>query len=233
LESSRQTLSFWQTIYMVATLLFFPAMLFLLAGDWTWIAGWIFAVWFFTLCVTTIIYLFRKDPALLQERFKHPGAANQKSWDKYVVFGIMILFTGWYFIMPLDAKRFAWTVGFPLECRILGGLVLIPAFLFYFRAFVDNPYLSPLVRIQSERHQTVVSTGVYAFVRHPMYFGAGLMMLGAPLLLGSRYGLLIAVAFILLLAFRILGEERTLVTELEGYAEYRKKVKYRLIPFIW
>jgi protein-S-isoprenylcysteine O-methyltransferase Ste14 len=89
------------------------------------------------------------------------------------------------------------------------------------------------VRVQIERKQRVVSTGVYGFVRHPMYLGAVLMFAGAPLLLGSAIGLLPAAAMMLLLGFRIVGEERVLADELEGYAEYRQKVRYRLLPFVW
>ena len=105
--------------------------------------------------------------------------------------------------------------------------------LLFFRAFRDNTFLSPLVRVQSERRQRVVSTGVYAFVRHPMYLGAVLMFVGAPILLGSALGLVVAAAMTALLAGRILIEERVLVRELDGYAEYRETVRYRLIPFLW
>jgi protein-S-isoprenylcysteine O-methyltransferase Ste14 len=226
-------LSFGQTVYMVVTLLFFPTLILVLGGDPKWIEGWIFAIWFFGLCVSTIVYLFRKDPALLQERFQQPGAGNQKAWDKHVVYAIVLLFVTSYVIMPLDGKRFGWSAEFPLWLKIVGGIGLIPSFFLFYRSYTDNSYLSPLVRIQSERKQTVASTGVYGFVRHPMYLGAILMVLSAPLLLNSVYGLMIGGAFALLLAFRILGEEKLLVDELEGYAEYRKKVKYRLIPFVW
>jgi len=90
-----------------------------------------------------------------------------------------------------------------------------------------------MIRIQAERKQHVVSTGVYGFVRHPMYLGAILHLIGAPLLLGSLYGVVAGAALLLLLAGRIIGEEKMLVNELEGYAEYRKKVRYRLIPYVW
>jgi protein-S-isoprenylcysteine O-methyltransferase Ste14 len=89
------------------------------------------------------------------------------------------------------------------------------------------------VRIQTERKQQVVSTGVYGFVRHPMYLGALLMFAGTPLLLGSAVGLALAAGMALLLAFRIVGEERVLADELEGYSDYRKRVRFRLLPFIW
>jgi protein-S-isoprenylcysteine O-methyltransferase Ste14 len=111
--------------------------------------------------------------------------------------------------------------------------MLVPSGVLFLRSFTDNPFLSPLVRIQSDRKQSVVSTGVYGFVRHPMYLGATLMFLGAPLLLGSIAGLLVGAILSLLLAGRIAGEEKLLVSELAGYDEYRKKVRYRLLPFIW
>jgi protein-S-isoprenylcysteine O-methyltransferase Ste14 len=89
------------------------------------------------------------------------------------------------------------------------------------------------VRIQSERDQKVVSTGVYGVVRHPMYLGAMLLFLGAPLLLGSRYGFIIGIYLCILFVVRIMGEEKMLLEELEGYAAYTQRVKYRLIPYVW
>ncbi|MHB8337894.1 MAG: methyltransferase family protein [Ignavibacteriaceae bacterium] len=110
--------------------------------------------------------------------------------------------------------------------------LLLSSFLF-FSSFKDNSFLSPLVRIQPERKQHVVSKGVYSFVRHPMYLGAVLLFIGTPMLLGSLYGLIIGLGLIILIAGRIIGEEKMLVNELDGYDEYKKKVQYRLIPFIW
>jgi protein-S-isoprenylcysteine O-methyltransferase Ste14 len=111
--------------------------------------------------------------------------------------------------------------------------MLAGSFFLFFRSYTDNTFLSPLVRVQKERGQYVVSTGVYGFVRHPMYLGAILMLLGAPLMLGSCFGILAALAFTLLLAARIKGEEAMLVRELEGYDDYMLRVRYRLIPGIW
>ena len=87
--------------------------------------------------------------------------------------------------------------------------------------------------MQKERGQQVVSTGVYGLVRHPLYLGGSLLFLGTPLLLGSLYGVIIGLAAIFLLAARIIGEEKMLSAELEGYAEYKREVTYRLIPFVW
>jgi protein-S-isoprenylcysteine O-methyltransferase Ste14 len=214
-------------------ILIFPVLILLLSGDWLWIEGWIFNIWFTALCAAVIIYLYRHDPALLAERFRQAGTSGERAWDRYVVYGLALGFALWIAIMPLDAKRYGWSAGFPLWLKIIGGLGLIPCFFFFFRSYVDNTFASPLVRIQADRKQRVVSTGVYGFVRHPMYLGGILLFIATPLLLGSKFGVLIGVLISLLLIFRIVGEERMLVSELEGYADYRKKVRYRLIPFIW
>jgi protein-S-isoprenylcysteine O-methyltransferase Ste14 len=162
-----------------------------------------------------------------------PGNDNQKSWDKYVQSISYIAFFMWLAIMPLDAKRFEWTKYFPLWLKILGGFALIPALYFIYRATAENTFLSAMVRIQDDRKQHVISTGVYGFVRHPLYLGCLLMLLGGPLMLGSKYSLIIGLIAVFMLAGRIIGEEKMLVNELEGYKEYREKVKYRLLPFIW
>ena len=222
-----------KVLFTLLYILLFPALLLFLSGDWLWIEGWIFSIWFTVLCFVTIIYLYRKDPALLAERYRQPGAADQKGWDKYVVYGLLIGFIAWIVTMPLDAKRYGWTPYFPLWLKIVGGIGLIMSFYFFYRSYVDNTFLSPLVRIQTERKQQVVSTGVYGFVRHPMYLAALFLFIGTPMLLGSLFGILTGLIMIFLLAARIIGEEKMLVDELEGYKEYKKKVKYRLIPFIW
>ena len=207
-------------------------MLFLL-GDWFWTEGLIFSVWLLLLCYTTIIYLYRKDPSLLLERYQQPGTVNQKGWDKYVVIGLLVGFVTWIVIMPLDAKRFNWTTYHSLWLQLLGCIFLIFSFFFFLRSYTDNTFLSLLVRIQKERKQQVVTTGVYSIVRHPMYLGGSLLFVGVPMLLNSIYGLVVGFLLIFLLIFRIIGEEKMLSNEIEGYSEYKKNVKRRLIPFIW
>lgn len=210
-----------------------PALVFVLAGDVRWMEGWIFAAWFVGLCATVIVWLYRKDPALLAERYRRPGSGGQEGWDRPVVYWIGAFFLAWIAIMPLDARRFRWTPDFPIVLKVTGVVALLGAAFFLFRAFHDNTFLSPLVRAQSERGHHVVSTGVYGFVRHPMYLGAILMFLGTPLLLGSIAGLCLAIGMTALLAVRIVGEERMLERELEGYTLYRSKVPYRLFPLLW
>jgi len=214
-------------------ILIFPVLLLFLSGDWLWPEGWIFCTWYTTLCFSAIIYLYKNDPSLLAERYRKPGSANQKGWDKYVVYGLVIGFTVWIVTMPLDAKRFGWTTSFPLALKIIGGIGLMLSFFFFFRSYTDNPYLSALVRIQTERKHQVVSTGVYSIVRHPMYLGGSLLFIGTPMLLGSLYGQIIGVLIIFLIIARIIGEEKMLVNELEGYSDYKKKIKYRLVPYVW
>jgi protein-S-isoprenylcysteine O-methyltransferase Ste14 len=210
-----------------------PALLFVLAGDGRWLEGWLFAGWLLGLWATVTAWMYRKDRALLAERYRKPPSGEKKSRDRSMVSGMVLGFAAWIVLMPLDARRFGWTPPLPMGVKIAGGVLLLASAFLLFRSFYDNTFLSPLVRVQSERKQRVVSTGVYGFVRHPMYLGILLMFVGTPLLLGSAIGIVVAVSMIVLLAFRILGEERVLADELEGYAEYRQKVRYRLLPFVW
>lgn len=220
-------------LFVFVYILIFPVLIFILAGDATWPEGWVFTIWFLILCYSTILYLYRKDPALLAERYKKPGTGNQEGWDRYVVYGLVVGFISWIVIMPLDAKRFAWSPPFPLPVTTLGIAMLAGSFFLFFRSYTDNTFLSPLVRLQAERNQQVVSTGVYKFVRHPMYLGGILMFVGAPLLLGSAWGVVVGLALSVLLMARIRGEEAMLARELEGYRDYMQKARFRLVPFLW
>lgn len=217
----------------IITILIFPAVILFLSGNWLWLEGWIFSLWFDAMVLSNMIYLYWKDPALLAERSKAPGSDNQKQWDKYLIIGIYLWALVWFIIMPLDAKRFGWSPLFPVWLKVLGGVALLPALYLIYQATVENTYLSTLVRIQTDRKQHVISTGVYGFVRHPLYLGCLLMTLGTPLLLGSLYGFIIGFIGVIAVVGRIIGEENMLVNELEGYEEYKKKVTYRLVPFVW
>lgn len=124
------------------------------------------------------------------------------------------------------------TCFFPVWEKAL-GIAGLGSFFLFFRSYIDNTFLSPLVRIQEDCMQRVVSTGVNGFVRHPMYLGGIFMFIGAPLFLGSWYGLFFGLALTALLMARIRGEEALLARDLEGYREYIQKVRYHLIPHIW
>jgi protein-S-isoprenylcysteine O-methyltransferase Ste14 len=134
--------------------------------------------------------------------------------------------------MPLDAVRFHWSQ-MPGYLQAVGGILLLCSFHLFFLTFRQNPYLSPAVRVQTERGQTVVSTGPYHYVRHPMYATFIIFMIGTNLLLGSWYGLLLGLILVFGIAFRAVQEERLLRSELPGYDAYMAQVKYRLIPHVW
>ena len=218
---------------IILTSLVFPAVILGLGGSITWVEGWIFSFWFIVMILSTVIYMYVKDPELLAERRKAPGSGNQKRWDVYILYIIFILSILWILVMPLDAQRFRWSPAFPLWLKIIGVLLLVLSIYFIFMTTRENTYLSTRVRLQSDRKQQVISTGVYSIFRHPLYLGYLLLMIGGPLLLGSIVGFAFGLMGIMAIVIRIIGEEKMLLHELEGYKEYREKVKYKLIPFIW
>ncbi|MFZ1131717.1 MAG: isoprenylcysteine carboxylmethyltransferase family protein [Terriglobales bacterium] len=208
------------------------ALLLWLSGDWRWVEGWIFGVWWASFMAAIVLWLYYRDPALLAERFRMPGSGGESRADMAILIGIKIGFLGWIVVSPLDV-RFGWLPRLPVWSEVCGGIALMAGSFFTFRAITDNTYLSPLVRIQTERGQHVIDTGVYGLVRHPMYFGASLWLIGGALLLGSVSGLLVALGIVGLFIVRIFGEEELLARDLEGYKEYLQKVRYRLVPHVW
>jgi protein-S-isoprenylcysteine O-methyltransferase Ste14 len=214
-------------------LLVFPAILLLFGGDWRWTEGWVYSILFYVMCSGNLLYLHFKDPALLKERFGSPVQKEQKPWDKVVLLLFFLEFLIWFAIMPLDARRFHWSPEFPLWIRIAGALLLILGMALVFEALRENTFAAPVVKMQKERGQRVISTGMYGVVRHPMYAGAVLLFISTPLLLGSVYGLAFGLLLIVTIAARSVGEESMLKRELEGYSDYTKKVKWRIIPFLF
>ena len=214
-------------------LLIFPAILLVFAGDWRWTEGWVFSIIFYVMCSANLLYLYFKDPALLKERFGSPVQKEQKPWDKVILLLFFLEFIIWFAIMPLDAHRFGWSPVFPLWARIAGAVLLILAMLLLFEALRENTFAAPVVKMQKERGQRVISSGMYGIIRHPMYAGAVLLFISAPLLLGSVYGFAIGFVLIVTIAARSVGEEAMLKQELEGYSDYMNKVKWRIIPFVF
>lgn len=140
---------------------------------------------------------------------------------------------GLYLIPGLDVVRYEWSEPLPLWISILAMLVHLPSFLFLAWVMRENTYLSQVVKIDKNRGHQVVTTGPYALVRHPMYTVVIVLLFAVPVALGSRYALLLSVFLTLLLIIRTYLEDRTLNTELEGYPEYAKQTRHRLIPGIW
>ena len=157
---------------------------------------------------------------------------DQKSWDKVFFAVINVLFLAWLALMPLDAVRFHWSQ-MPGWLQAVGAILLLGSFYLFFLTFRENAYLSPAVRLQTERGQTVVTTGPYRYVRHPMYATVIIFLAGTSLLLGSWYGLIVGLMLVVGIAYRAVREEAALRAELKGYEAYMAQVKYRFIPFIW
>ncbi len=206
--------------------------LFLAAGTLAWPAGWAFLGVFFIFVVGITAWLFRRNPGLLTERMTGLGQSSQKAWDKIFYIVLQVIFIAWLILMALDAVRFRWSQ-VPVWLQVIGAVILLCSFYLFYLTFRENSYLSPAVRIQSERGQMVISTGPYHYVRHPMYSAGLLFFLGTSLLLGSLYGLVAALVLICAIGIRAVLEERTLRQELEGYETYMAQVKYRLIPYLW
>jgi protein-S-isoprenylcysteine O-methyltransferase Ste14 len=210
----------------------FAALLFVSAGTLLWPAGWAFIAIFFSFAVAIVLWLARKEPELLAERMSSPMQSGQPLWDKVFVVAVMVLFVAWLILMPMDAVRFGWS-DVPDWLQILGALGVVLSFYIMFLTFRENAFLAVVVKVQEERGQSVVSTGPYRYIRHPMYASTFLFFPGSALLLGSWWGLLLCVALLGLLVWRIPLEERMLENGLAGYDEYARKVRYRLIPRVW
>ncbi len=217
---------------IVGLIAVFCAALFLPAGTLGWPAGWAFLALFFGFVVALSFWLLRHDPELLAERLTGVGRADQKGWDRVFVALAAVAFFAWLALMALDAVRFRWSL-VPPTVRGLGLVVLCGSFHLFFLTFRENRFLSPAVRVQTERAQTVVSTGPYRHVRHPMYAAFLLFTLGTALVLGSWYGLLGGLLLVAMAAWRAVREERVLRDELAGYRAYMTKVRYRLVPYLW
>ena len=213
-------------------LVFVALLLFGSAGTLNWPAAWIYLALSAIVSIGGGIWLARHDPALLAERLKPVIQREQKGWDKLFMIIMMALWFGWLVLMGLDAGRFHWS-RVPLFVQVAGvGLIGLGSYLVGL-TFKANSFAAPVVKIQKERGHQVVTTGPYAYVRHPMYAGALFFIVGAPLLLGSWWGLATAVLLVLAMAVRAVLEERALKAELKGYAEYAERVRYRLVPYLW
>jgi protein-S-isoprenylcysteine O-methyltransferase Ste14 len=211
---------------------FLGLLLFLPAGTLAWPQAWVFMALFFGCSAAIGVWLEKADPDLLAERMKSPVSADQNPRDRAIIGAILIAFVAWLVFMALDARRFGWSHT-PDWAQWLGAALIVAAFCGWVQVLRANSFAAVTVRLQRERHQTVVSTGPYAVVRHPMYAYALLLMIGTPLLLGSLLGLLGLILFLPLLAARALREEAMLMDGLPGYRDYAAKVRFRLLPGLW
>ncbi len=225
------TLAMKALMWVVVSFLLMALALFLSAGTIAWPAGWIFLILLHGWLLVGIWLLLKYNPGLLQERL-NLSQTNQKAWDKVFILLYNLFLFAWLVLMPLDAVRFHWSQ-MPLLLQVVGAVAMVGSFFLVSLTFRENSFLSPTVRIQEERRQTVISTRPYQYVRHPMYAGGLLLFLGTSLLLGSWYGLLLVLVMIPGLTVRAVLEERVLREELPGYDTYMAQVTYRLIPYVW
>ncbi|WP_331082843.1 isoprenylcysteine carboxylmethyltransferase family protein [Phenylobacterium sp.] len=209
----------------------FGLMLFFPAGRLDWPQAWVFIVLFVVTSVAMAYGLARTDPALLKERTSVSGGRGLRGWDR-VFFTVLLLgVPAWFIAMGWEARLNPPAWGWPVQA--VGGAMALTCMAIAWRTFRENSFAAPAVQVQTDRQQHVIDTGPYAVVRHPLYAGATLWMLGTPMLLGSRIGLVGGAAMILLVALRSIGEERVLSKELAGYDDYRHKVRFRLLPGVW
>jgi protein-S-isoprenylcysteine O-methyltransferase Ste14 len=174
-------------------------------------------------------YLWKKDPELLARRINAgPRAESEKSQKGVQVLASCVFMAA--MIVPSLDHRLSWSA-VPLTLVVAGDFLVALGFLIVFRVFRENTFAAATIAVT--RGQNVVSTGPYALVRHPMYTGALVMLLGTPLALGSWWGLLVFIPMVFTIVWRAREEERFLLKNLSGYPEYCRKVRYRLVPFVW
>lgn len=207
-------------------LLLVAALVFIPAGSLSYFGGWLFIALLFVPMLALGIVLFIKSPALLEKRL---NAKEKAATQKGVVAASGLLFLGGFIVAGLDF-RFGWS-SVPVWAVILAAVILLISYALYAEVMRENAYLSRTIEVQE--NQKVVDTGLYSVVRHPMYAVTIWLFLSIPLVLGSLWAALCFVPYVAIIVVRLIGEERLLENELDGYKEYKKKVKYRLIPFVW
>jgi protein-S-isoprenylcysteine O-methyltransferase Ste14 len=218
----------WQSLVWVVGM---GALLFASAGTLHWPAAWVFLATMAVISLSAGGWLARTDPELLAERMRLTAHDDQPAADKIfmLVFGVVVSI--WFVAIGFDQRLHG--SNFPIVLQALGLALLLISTVFIMWVMHENSFAAPLVKVQRERGHHVISTGPYAWVRHPMYSGAVLFLVGMPLLLGSGWGLATSPVFALLFGIRAGIEERTLVAGLPGYDDYISRVRYRLLPGVW
>lgn len=202
------------------------------AGTIDYPGGWLYLGVMIAASVLFGAYMARVDPGLLRERLRPPVQKGQPLADKLIVIPILLLLFGGMGFMAADAARWRWST-MPFSVQEAGCALLLATLFFMLWTLRANSFAAPVVKIQKERGQTVVTTGPYAIVRHPLYFGALFYVAATSLVLGSWWGLATVPLVALGFAIRIGVEEKALREGLEGYDDYARRVRWRLAPFVW
>jgi protein-S-isoprenylcysteine O-methyltransferase Ste14 len=212
------------------TLLILVLCLFLSAGTWVWLRGWVFLFVFVVVCSFSSVYLRRANPDVIVARVnRHQWT---KRWDRILAPFLLLTVMAIPIVAALDDGRFHWFHVTWWGC-LLGYTLLIAGFVGVTWAESVNKFFEPTVRIQTDRGHRVIDNGPYAIIRHPGYFSAGFIFVGSALSLGSLWALIPGILSFLLLVVRTVLEDRTLREELAGYEEYTQRVRYRLLPGVW
>jgi len=191
--------------------------------------AWVFLAVFSVLVLAITLYLMQNDSKLLERRVNAGAGAEKEKIQKIIQSIASIAFIALFLISSID-HRLGWSF-VPTYAVIVGDILVVLGLLVVFLVFKVNTFTSAIIETSAD--QKVISTGPYAIVRHPMYAGAFVMLIGVPFALGSYWGLFAVILLIVAIIFRLLDEEKFLVKNLTKYSDYRKKVKYRLVPFLW
>jgi protein-S-isoprenylcysteine O-methyltransferase Ste14 len=204
-------------------------LLFLPAGTLNYWQAWIFIAVFTIATIVPSIYLARTDPAALQRRMNGGPFAEARIVQKII---IVVAFSGLLGMVVVSAfdHRYGWSA-VPAAVCLIGDVLVVAGLSITMMVVVQNSYAAATVRVEAD--QKLASRGLYKLVRHPMYAASVILMLGIPLALGSYWGLLLVIPGVAALVFRILDEEKLLSQELGGYREYTRRVRYRLLPYVW
>ena len=207
----------------------FGVLLFGVAGTTHWRGAW---AWLGLLVAASVVMSLFLDPRIIRERVSAPTRRHIRGWDALWATAMGISFFGWLVVMALDARRYGWTA-VPTWSRYVGAAVVVAVWVVSYVTLQTNVFASPIVDIQHDTHQTVVTTGPYSVVRHPLYAAVIWFWPATALVLGSGYGLVLSPVLIAVVVVRTVLEDRTLANELDGYRDYQARVRHRLIPRVW
>lgn len=210
-------------------LIAFGVLLFVPAGTLHYWQAWVFIAVFALSTWIPSMYLIRTNPAALERRMRFGPTAETRTLQRVVIAIIFICFPAMFVVSVLD-HRLGWSA-VPTPVCLLGDALVTIGLTLAMMVVIQNGYAAANVTV--EAGQTLVSTGLYGLVRHPMYTGNVILMVGVPLALGSYWGLVFVAPGLIVLALRIRDEERLLTQELSGYREYTTQVRYRLLPYVW
>ena len=213
-------------IKFLVGLVFVALLLFLPAGTFRYTGAWLFIGLLFVPILILGAVLLVRAPKLLEKRL---SAKEKESTQKGVVAVSGLLFVAGFVVAGLDV-RYSWTT-VPVWATILASAVLLISYGAYAEVMRENAYLSRTIEVQDG--QKVIDTGLYGIIRHPMYAATVGLFLAIPVVLGSWWSLLCFAPYPFILAIRIINEEQLLARNLPGYTDYQKRVKYRMIPFVW